>query len=295
MKRSLELASLGLENVHPNPMVGAVLVYNDQIIGEGWHQQYGKAHAEINAFNSVKYPELISKSTLYVNLEPCSHFGKTPPCADAIIQYRVPKVVMGPLDINSKVNGKGVKKLQEAGIEVIDNILHKECLELNKRFFTFHTKKRPYIILKWARTRNNYMDIERNGKEDIQKYWITNPELKVITHKWRSEEAGILVGFNTMKNDQPQLTTRLYPGKDPQRFVMQRGEEIIASALPYIPVSENLSEAMATLYQQNILSIMVEGGKKTLEKFIAADLWDEVRILTGNQYWNQGVPAPGLG
>lgn len=290
MQRCLQLAALGLGKTSPNPMVGAVIVHNGKIIGEGYHHQCGQAHAEVNAINSVKNIELLKESTLYVNLEPCSHFGKTPPCADAIIRYGIPKVVIGSIDYHDKVNGNGVRKLREAGVEVVENVCEADCEELNKRFFTFHQQHRPYIILKWAQTRDGFMDIDRNGSETTS-YWITNPALKVLTHKWRSEEDAILVGYNTMCNDRPQLTTREYPGKDPQRFVMQRGTDVIAD-LPYTPLSEKAEEAIQQLYNLKIQSVIIEGGKKTLEKFLEIGLWDEARILVGNQCWGKGLKAP---
>ena len=290
MQRCLQLAALGLGKTSPNPMVGAVIVHDGKIIGEGYHHQCGQAHAEVNAINSVKNTELLKESTLYVNLEPCSHFGKTPPCADAIIRYGIPKVVIGSIDYHDKVNGNGVRKLREAGVEVVENVCEADCEELNRRFFTFHQQHRPYIILKWAQTRDGFMDIDRNGSATTS-YWITNPALKVLVHKWRSEEDAILVGYNTMRNDRPQLTTREYPGKDPQRFVMQRGTGIIAE-LPYTPLSEKAEEAIQQLYNLKIQSVIIEGGKKTLEKFLEIGLWDEARILVGNQKWRKGLKAP---
>lgn len=290
MQRCLQLAALGLGKTSPNPMVGAVIVHHNQIIGEGYHHKCGEAHAEINAINSVKDKALLTESTLYVNLEPCSHFGKTPPCADAIIHYGIPKVVIGSIDYHDKVNGTGVRKLRDAGVEVVENICRNDCEVLNRRFFTFHRQHRPYIILKWAQTHDGFMDIDRSDSY-TNSYWITNPALKVLTHKWRSEEDAILVGYRTMKNDQPQLTTREYPGKDPQRFVTQRGTDII-STLPYTPLPEKVEEAVKVLYQLNIQSVIIEGGKNTLEKFITAGLWDEARILVGNQTWGKGLPAP---
>jgi len=290
MSRCLQLAALGLGKVQPNPMVGAVIVHQDQIIGEGWHRQYGQAHAEVNAFASVKQPELLKESTMYVSLEPCSHFGKTPPCADAIIRHGIPKVVIGTVDSNAKVNGGGIKKLQDAGIEVVTGVLADQCKELNRRFFTYHEQKRPYVILKWAMTRNGYMDIDRQQQPDGQ-YWITNPELKTLVHQWRSEEDAILVGYNTMVNDKPQLTTRLFPGKDPQRFVCQRNPESSETAY-YHALPEEPAEALRQLYELKIQSVIVEGGRKTLQRFIDSQLWDEARILLGTQLWESGVKAP---
>lgn len=290
MSRCLQLAALGLGKVQPNPMVGAVIVHQDKIIGEGWHRQYGQAHAEINAFASVKQPDLLKESMMYVSLEPCSHFGKTPPCADAIIRYGVPKVVIGTVDSNAKVNGGGIKKLQDAGIEVVTGVLADQCKELNRRFFTFHEQKRPYVILKWAMTRNGYMDIDRQQNPDVQ-YWITNHELKTLVHQWRSEEDAILIGYNTMVNDRPQLTTRLFPGKDPQRFVCQSNSEN-SEATYYHALPQNPAEALHQLYEMKIQSVIVEGGCKTLQRFIDSGLWDEARILIGDQLWESGVKAP---
>jgi len=290
MQRCLELASLGLGRVQPNPMVGAVIVSDELIIGEGWHRQYGDNHAEINAIHSVKNPDLLKNSTLFVNLEPCSHFGKTPPCADAIIQAGIPEVVIGNIDPNSKVNGQGVSKLNSEGVNVIVNILEDQCRELNRRFFTFHNLKRPYIILKWAQTSDGFMDIERRNEGEIESYWITNQELRVIVHKWRSEEDAILIGYNTMIHDKPQLTNRLYSGKNPARFVINR--DVASSSDYYSMLPKNLTEAMNVLYSQNIQSLLVEGGRKTLDSFLNAGLWDEARILIGSQQWGKGLKAP---
>lgn len=289
MKRCIELAKMGLGKVQPNPMVGAVIVYHNQIIGEGFHQRYGEAHAEINAINSVKDPSLLKKSTIYVSLEPCSHFGKTPPCADKLIELGFPKVVVGCSDPHDKVNGKGISKLQNAGIEVVTNVLHDECQELNKRFFTFHQQKRPYIILKWAQTADGFMDIDRT--EPAQNYWITNDELRIIVHKWRSEEDAILVGYNTFLNDHPQLTNRLYPGKSPQRYIMANHFSDI-QVPDFKVISSDISTAMLSLYNDNMQSVIVEGGRKTLDLFLRNNCWDEARILIGNQTWGKGLPAP---
>lgn len=292
MQRCLQLALLGLGQVQPNPMVGAVIVRNGTIIGEGYHHKYGESHAEVNAINAVKDKSLLRESTIYVCLEPCSHFGKTPPCADAIIRYGIPRVVIGTVDYNHKVNGSGIQKLRNAGIEVVEHICENDCQELNKRFFTYHRYKRPYVILKWAQTSNGYMDVDRSDGQP-HNYWITNPALKVLVHKWRSEEDAILVGYNTMVNDQPQLTTRLFPGKNPQRFVMQRATDIISSS-SYTPVSLDVADCLQTIYEHQIQSVIVEGGRKTLDRFIQSGFWDEARILIGNQTWNSGLPAPVL-
>ena len=293
MRRCIQLASLGLGSVQPNPMVGAVIVHDHQIIGEGYHHRYGQPHAEVNALASVRDHSLLKESTLYVSLEPCSHWGKTPPCADTIIQHGIPRVVVGVRDPHDKVNGAGLQKLLDAGIEVVCSVCENECRELNRRFFTYHQKKRPYVILKWAQTADGYMDVDRSDAEQIHDYWITNEALKVIVHKWRSEEDAILVGGRTMINDKPQLTNRLYPGKSPQRFVMQHGEEILSN-LPYTVVPENVEECLQIMYDCRIQSVIVEGGRKTLERFVEADLWDEARILVGSQCWGKGLPAPSL-
>lgn len=292
MQRCLQLASLGLGDVQPNPMVGAVIVKDGQIIGEGYHHKYGGPHAEVNAIHSVENKELLKESTIYVNLEPCSHFGKTPPCADLIVRMGIPKVVVGTVDYHDKVNGHGIAKLQDAGIEVVTGVCEAECVELNKRFFTYHRQHRPYVILKWAQTADGYMDIDRS-ESPVDSYWITNPSLKVVVHKWRSEEDAILVGYNTMLNDKPQLTTRLYPGKDPQRYLMQRGDEQIAP-LPCTLTPSNVEECLHIMYDNRVQSVIIEGGRKTLDMFITSGLWDEARILVGSQYWGKGLPAPVL-
>ena len=295
MKRALQLAALGLGSVQPNPMVGAVLVHQGRIIGEGWHQKYGAHHAEVIAVNNVENKELLKEATLYVTLEPCSHFGKTPPCADLIVQMQIPRVVVGNIDPNEQVNGRGVRKLQEAGIEVITGFMSEQCRWLNRRFFTFHTQKRPYIILKWAETADGYMDIERRAGQPVENYWITNEALRLLNHKWRSEEDAILVGYNTFLNDKPQLTNRLYAGKSPKRYIMTENPDKEAFNLQKVgfeALPETLNEALPLLFEAKIQSLIVEGGKTTLERFISANLWDEMRVLQGNIRWNRGVPAP---
>lgn len=294
MQRCLQLASLGLGDVQPNPMVGAVIVKEGRIIGEGYHHKCGGPHAEVNAVNAVENKELLKQSTLYVNLEPCSHFGKTPPCADLIIRMGIPRVVVGTVDYHDKVNGSGIAKLRAAGVEVLEHVCEKDSAELNRRFFTFHRQHRPYVILKWAQTADGFMDIDRTNPDAIRTYWITNPALKVMVHKWRSEEDAILVGYNTMKNDRPQLTTRLYPGKSPKRYVMQRDEHPIAG-MDYTVLPMNVEESLQRMYNDQIQSVIVEGGYQTLKMFLDANLWDEARILVGNQRWGKGMPAPTIG
>lgn len=222
IKRCLELATKGLGHVAPNPMVGCVMVHNDKIIGEGYHQRFGKAHAEVNAINSVQDQELLKISTLYVSLEPCSHHGKTPPCVDLIIQKKIPHVVIGSVDSNPVVSGKGIEKLKSAGIKVEYGVLEKECRELNKRFYTFHEKKRPYIILKWAQTKDGFIDKHRSANEVGQQLKISTEATTLLVHEWRSQEQAIMVGTNTALLDNPQLNVRLVKGKNPVRIIIDK-------------------------------------------------------------------------
>lgn len=291
MRRCLELAKLGMGYTAPNPMVGAVIVHEGKIIGEGYHHRYGEAHAEVNAIRSVKNVELLKSSTIYVSLEPCSHYGKTPPCADKIIEMGIPRVVVGSTDPHDKVNGKGIEKLRNAGIEVVTGVLEEECDFFNRRFFTYHRQGRPYIILKWAQTDDGFMDIDRDQNPD-GKYWITRPETGVLVHKWRSEEQAILIGYNTYRNDQPQLTTRHYPGNSPKRYIMAQQPERLTPIEGFTLLPDDLPTAMERLYDERILSVIVEGGRKTLDQFIGAGLWDEARILTAPVRWGAGTPSP---
>ena len=298
MHRALQLAALGLGKVQPNPLVGAVVVHNERIIGEGYHQQYGAPHAEVNAIRTVKDQELLKESALYVNLEPCTHFGKTPPCTSLIIEKKIPKVVVGIKDSNEKVSGKGIKMLRDAGIEVIENVLKNECLRLNKRFITYHSKKRPYIFLKWAQTKNGFMDILRDDNIGRDKtyfaptYWITNETLRVWTHKLRNEEQAILIGYNTLKNDNPQLTNRFYSSNQPQRFVLYDAHKPTEINKSFSSLVGDVEEILDELYTLKIQSVIIEGGKKTLQKFLNAHLWDEIFVLTGNVEWETGTEAP---
>jgi len=301
MKRALQLAALGLGKAQPNPLVGAVIVHNERIIGEGFHQQYGAPHAEVNAINTVVNQELLNESTLYVNLEPCSHYGKTPPCASLIIEKKIPKVVVGMSDPNPQVNGKGFEMLREAGIEVVENVLHSECLRVNKRFIIWHNEKRPYIILKWAQTKNGFMDIPRTGvactdvaRRVCMDYWITNNALRVWVHKLRNEEQVILIGYNTFINDNPQLTNRFYGINQPQRFVWCENQKPAPPDSSFSFLYGNIEDILSQLYTLKIQSVVVEGGKKTLNRFLEANLWDEAYILTGNVEWESGVEAPKL-
>jgi diaminohydroxyphosphoribosylaminopyrimidine deaminase/5-amino-6-(5-phosphoribosylamino)uracil reductase len=317
MTRCLELAKLAGGHVAPNPMVGALLVHEGRVIGEGYHRQYGQAHAEVNCINSVKEKdgELISHSTMYVSLEPCAHFGKTPPCSDLIIRHAIPKVVIGCRDPFDKVNGKGIEKLQNAGIEVKTGILENECITLNKRFFTFHTRRRPYIILKWAQT----ADRKIAGYSE-ERLYISNEISNRLVHQWRSEEAAVLVGTNTALLDNPLLSNRLWSGGQPVRLVADRYLRLPSSLhifnrqqrtilfntikqeeegnLLYYKVTEEkslVSQITEACYQLNIQSILAEGGAGLLQLFIEADIWDETRIITNNTLMiREGLAAPAL-
>jgi len=315
LQRCIDLALNGAGNVSPNPMVGAVVVHNNTIIGEGYHQQYGEAHAEVNAINSVKDKLLLSKATIYVSLEPCAHYGKTPPCSDLIIESKIPNVIIGCKDPFAKVAGKGIEKLKKAGVNVTVGVLEKECLDLNKRFFTFHEKKRPYIILKWAQSQDGFIDKKRTDSCPTIN-WITQPNTKQITHKWRSEEDAILIGKNTAINDNPELTTRAVNGKNPIRIVIDKKLElpndlkIFNNGSKTIVLNELKNEEKGSILckkvnfssffddlwsicaENDILSIIIEGGAFTLNQFIEKELWDEARILTGKPFFAEGVIAP---
>jgi len=308
MQKCLNLAQKGRANVAPNPMVGCVIVNDGEIIGEGFHEQYGQAHAEVNAIYSVQDKSLLHSSTLYVNLEPCAHFGKTPPCSNFIIEHNIPKVVIGCLDTFSEVNGQGIKKMESQGIEVISGVLNKESRELNKRFFTFHEKKRPYIILKWAESADGFIAPENQTGS----FWMTSAKSKKIVHQWRAEAMGILVGTNTAVKDNPSLTVREVKGKNPIRFVLDKSlrlspnlsifdEDASTFVLTENSIEDNQIEVdfntlansiCDALYQQNIQSLIIEGGRKTLQTFIDAGLWDEARVFTAPTQLGNGVKSP---
>lgn len=304
IKRCIELAKNGLGTTYPNPLVGSVIVYNNEIIGEGWHRKSGEPHAEVNAINSVKDKSLLSKSTIYVGLEPCSHFGKTPPCCDLIIANKIPNVVIGTIDPFAKVAGTGIKKLIEAGKNVTVGILEDECNELNKRFFTFHNKKRPYIILKWAESEDGF--IAPLSKEKKEPVWITNEFSRQLVHKWRSEEQAILVGTNTVIEDNPSLTTRDWSGNHPIRIVLDQNNRIskeshifdnqvksITITKENINFNNNIAlEITDFLFNEGIQSVIIEGGRQTLQTFIDANIWDEARVFRGEIYFKSGTKAP---
>jgi diaminohydroxyphosphoribosylaminopyrimidine deaminase/5-amino-6-(5-phosphoribosylamino)uracil reductase len=316
MHRCFELALKGAGHVAPNPMVGAVLVHKDRIIGEGFHQQYGKAHAEVNCINSVKEEDrhLISQSTIYVSLEPCAHFGKTPPCSDLIIENKIPDVVVGCRDPFKQVNGRGIEKMQAAGIKVTTGVLEEEARTLNKRFICFHNQHRPYIILKWAQTADGKI-----AQDDFSRILISNEFSNRLVHQWRSEEASILVGTNTAKYDDPALTTRLWPGPSPTRLVIDMHCQLPSTLqlfdgkvptvvfnsvqhqekenLLYYQVTEDVSivhQMINALYQLRIISVLVEGGAKLLQSFIDEGIWDEIRMIRASKLAGNGIPAPNL-
>lgn len=317
MYRCLELAKLGAGNVAPNPMVGAVLLHAGRIIGEGYHEQYGQAHAEVNCINSVSEADmgLIEKSILYVSLEPCVHFGKTPPCTDLIIAKKIPNVVIACRDNYREVDGKGIQKLLSGGIQVITGVLEKEAIELNKRFFTFHTQHRPYIILKWAQSCDNKI-----ANIDFSRVFISNEQSNRLVHKWRSEEAAVLAGTNTALHDDPSLTTRLWPGNNPVRLVVDMELKLpgtlrifdgVAKTIVFNQLKEEegskiswykllagksiIPQITNALYKLNIQSVIVEGGAKLLQSFIDENCWDEARIIINDQLLTgKGISAPVL-
>ncbi len=317
MERCLFLARQGAGSVSPNPMVGCVVVHNGKIIGEGFHEKYGEAHAEVNAIGAVKNQELLKESTLYVTLEPCAHHGKTPPCSDLIVRKKIPHVVIGTIDSFSEVAGKGIEKLKNAGTKVDLGILEGECRELNKRFFTFHEKKRPYVILKWAQTRDGFIDIARSGEAFGQPTWITGNLALRLVHKIRSEEDAILVGTATAEKDNPSLTVRHWTGRTPLRIVIDNKlrlphnlhlfdhsertlvfnsvKDSDAQNTEYIKIdfTQNLvHQLLNQLYKRNILSLIVEGGCQLLETFISNDLWDEAHVFSGKKFFYNGIKAP---
>lgn len=317
MRQCISLALKGMGHAAPNPLVGSVIVHNDEVIGEGYHERYGDAHAEVNAINSVKNKELLKEATLYVNLEPCAHHGKTPPCADLIVKHKIPYVVIGTVDPHSVVKGKGIEKLVSAGCDVKVGVLEEECRELNRRFFTFHEKQRPYILLKWAQTADRYIDTQRSFDQAGEALRISNEESRRLVHRWRSEEQAIMVGTNTALLDNPMLTVRECEGKNPLRVVPDRQLRIplhyhlfdgSAPTLVFTEMKEKRSakaeyvhvkfddrlieKILKELYRRNIQSVMVEGGHQLLSSFISKGLWDEARIFTSRRKLGSGVQAP---
>jgi diaminohydroxyphosphoribosylaminopyrimidine deaminase / 5-amino-6-(5-phosphoribosylamino)uracil reductase len=320
IKRCLELALNGFGVTYPNPMVGCVIVYDSKIIGEGWHKKAGEAHAEVNAIAAVKDKELLKKAILYVNLEPCAHYGKTPPCADLIVKYAIPKVVIGALDTNKLVSGKGVAHLKNNACEVVVGVLEKECLELNKRFYGYHNKKRPYIILKWAASADGFIAPKPHENQKREPIFLTHKKSLQLVHKWRAEEQAILVGTQTAIADNPKLNVRHIDGKNPTRVVIDRTLKIpknshlfdtsvktivimdIKSNLPKdtnnlifekITFDKNRPQQICdVLYKHHLQSVIIEGGAQTLQSFIETNLWDEARIFTSDKSLVEGLKAP---
>ncbi|GAA4213627.1 bifunctional diaminohydroxyphosphoribosylaminopyrimidine deaminase/5-amino-6-(5-phosphoribosylamino)uracil reductase RibD [Pedobacter jeongneungensis] len=319
IKRCLELAALGMGNVSPNPMVGCVIVLNDKIIGEGYHQEYGKAHAEPNAVKAVfdqfgeEAEAMLKQATAYVSLEPCAHFGKTPPCADLFVKHQIKRVVIGNRDPFSSVDGKGIEKLKNAGIEVISGVLDEECRYLNRRFFTRIQQQRPYIILKWAETANGYF-----ATTDGHQKWISSALAKRLAHRWRTEEDAILIGKQTAIMDNPQLTAREWPGKNPVRLVIDKNLQVpisnhifniaaktiifneiktdVVGNVHYIQMEDMhfyfAQKVAFQLYLMDIQSVIIEGGANIINQFLSANLWDEARIFTSSNSWKDGIPSP---
>jgi diaminohydroxyphosphoribosylaminopyrimidine deaminase / 5-amino-6-(5-phosphoribosylamino)uracil reductase len=304
MQRCIDLAKNGLGTTYPNPLVGSVIVYKDEIIGEGWHRKAGEPHAEVHAINSVKNQSLLSQSTIYVSLEPCSHFGKTPPCSDLIIDKNIPNIVIGTVDPFAQVSGNGIQKLKDAGRKVTVGILENECHQLNKRFFTFHTKKRPYIILKWAESADGF--IAPLHKQKQEPFWLSNIYSRQLVHKWRSEEQAILVGTQTVIDDNPSLTVRDWNGSHPIRIVLDQNHKISKESSIFdnqaqtillskneIDYSKKIGVQIAEfLFNKGIQSVIIEGGAQTLQTFIDENSWDEARIFKGVSSLHQGIKRP---
>lgn len=317
MARCIELARLGAGSVAPNPMVGSLIVHRGKIIGEGFHQKYGEAHAEVNAINAVAHPDLLKESTLYVTLEPCAHHGLTPPCSDLIVEKQIQKVVVGTVDPFADVAGRGIEKLRQAGIGVELGVLEKECRDLNKRFFTYHEKKRPFVILKWAQTLDGFIDIDRSRENFGEPTWITGDLALRLVHKIRAEEGAILVGTHTAEKDNPSLTVRNWAGKNPLRAVIDRNlrlaptlklfdgsaktlvfnskQTVESDSADWIKIDfekEIIPQVLDELYHRKILSVIVEGGRQLLNSFIRSGKWDEAHVFIGNKFFYSGVRAP---
>ena len=317
MRRCLQLAELGRGTAQPNPMVGSVVVCNGKIIGEGYHRKCGEAHAEVNAINSVKNKSLLKESTIYVNLEPCAHVGRTPACSTLIINTKIPRVVIGCVDSFDKVSGQGIQMLEKAGVEVKVGVLEQESWWLNRRFFTFHQKKRPYIILKWAETKDGFIDYDRT-QEKPKAAWITNELSRAKVHKWRTEEPAFLVGTQTAIKDNPQLNVRAWSGNAPLRVSVDRGGvfsedlNLLDDSQATLIFTTNISnktfkntdfvliddsitieqQILAELYKREIQSLVVEGGQLVLDAFISSNLWDEARVFIGNKEFKSGIKSP---
>ena len=298
MRRCLQLARCGAAGAPPNPMVGAVLVAEGRIIGEGYHRRCGGPHAEVNALASVRERDLIPRSTLYVSLEPCAHYGKTPPCADLIIRERIPRVVVGCRDTFARVNGLGIRKMQEAGIEVVVGVLEQECRWLNRRFFTFHGEGRPWVTLKWAQSRDGFID-RRRADASVPPKVLSSPFTQVLVHRLRARSQAILVGTRTALLDNPSLTTRLWPGPNPLRLTIDRHGMLPADlrmfggdAPWHVYPTGDVDEILSDLHRRGIQTLLVEGGATLLQTFIDAGRWDEARVETSPVTLGTGVAAP---
>ena len=317
MNKCIALAKQGLGNTYPNPLVGSVVVYKGEVIGSGWHQKSGEAHAEVHSIRNVSDRSLLADSSLYVNLEPCSHYGKTPPCTDLIIQSGIRHVVIGMKDPFEKVNGRGIQKLRHAGVRVDVGIEAAACRELNKRFITTIEKQRPYIILKWAETLDRFLAPKTKTTNDP--VWISNLLSRTLAHQWRAEEQSILIGKQTALDDNPALTTRLHKGPSPIRLLIDPKEEVDRKAkvfnpdqkvivftanksrteahIEYVAIdfsANGLQQILSTLFQKGIQSMLVEGGSITLQHFIDSGLWDEARVITGRKKFVEGITAPNI-
>lgn len=318
MRRCIDLASRALGYTRPNPVVGSVIVHAGKIIGEGYHLKAGGSHAEVLAVDSVADRSLLRESTLYVNLEPCSHYGKTPPCAERIISEGIPRVVVGTIDTSSKVSGRGIAMLRDAGIDVTSGVCEEAARDINKRFFTFHEKRRPYVVLKWAESADGFIDVIRPAGTPVGPWWITGMAERILVHRWRSEEEAILAGGATIRSDNPMLNVRYWKGHQPIRLIVSRsadlnrdaavfscngttilytankGAEFPTAGIKIIDCNESELPALvlADLYSRGVTSVFIEGGRAILQMFIGAGLWDEARVFTGKSSWGSGLQAP---
>ena len=304
MQRCIDIAKNGMSAAMPNPSVGAVIVVNDCIIAEGFTSAFGGAHAEVNAINAVAEKFLLSQATMYVSLEPCSHFGNTPPCCDLIVKHKIPNVVVGCLDPNPKVSGAGIQRMKDAGIVVTVGVLEQESRQSNKRFFTFFEKKRPFIVLKWAQSLDGFLSPKH--RVDAFPVWLSNQYSRQLVHKWRTEEMAILIGSQTAIDDNPSLTARDWSGKNPTRLLIDKNNRVPKNAKIFDNAAETIvlnhenidfsgnvvQQILNVLYQKNLQSIIVEGGSKTLQSFIDANLWDEARIFQSQKQFFDGTKAP---
>jgi diaminohydroxyphosphoribosylaminopyrimidine deaminase / 5-amino-6-(5-phosphoribosylamino)uracil reductase len=320
MRRCIDLAERALGFTWPNPVVGSVIVYNQKIIGEGYHLKAGGSHAEVLAIESVTDRTLLRESTMYVNLEPCSHYGKTPPCSARIISEGIPRVVIGTTDTSSRVSGRGIAMLREAGVDVVTNVCEEESRDVNRRFFTFHEKRRPYVILKWAKSADGFIDVIRPAGTPVGPWWITGMAERILVHRWRSHEEAILAGGATIRADNPMLNVRYWRGRNPIRLVVSRSANLDRDSAVFsgevrtilytalreaeFPNTETIildcegtelpALILDDMYSRGVSSLFVEGGRAILEMFAESGLWDEARVFTGKNSWHSGLPAPAI-